>query len=97
MMSEAQRRKNAAQFVKDWQGRGYEKGETHSFWLSLLRDVYGVAYPESFIFFEEQVELSHISGGNTEWYSDFGRQVFSYKVNISLPYNPTPGIYPREI
>lgn len=45
----------------------------------------------------EQVELSHISGGNTEWYSDFGRQVFSYKVNISLPYNPTPGIYPREI
>lgn len=22
---------------------------------------------------------------------------FPYKVNISLPYNPTPGIYPREI
>lgn len=24
-------------------------------------------------------------------------RVFAYKVSISLPYNPTPGIYPREI
>lgn len=25
------------------------------------------------------------------------RLTFSYKVSINLPYNPTPGIYPREI
>jgi hypothetical protein len=31
------------------------------FWLALLRDVYGVEYPEQFITFEEQVHLDHTS------------------------------------
>ena len=31
------------------------------FWLSLLRDVYGVEHPEQFISFEEQVHLDHTS------------------------------------
>ena len=60
-MKEREQKAAAKQFAETWKGRGYEKGETHSFWLSLLRDVYGVAYPESFIFFEEQVDLSHKS------------------------------------
>nr|MBO6295246.1 SAM-dependent DNA methyltransferase [Schwartzia sp. (in: firmicutes)] len=60
-MKESEQKAAAKKFAETWKGRGYEKGETHSFWLSLLRDVYGVAYPESFIFFEEQVELSHKS------------------------------------
>ncbi|MBR4422621.1 MAG: hypothetical protein IKS68_00200, partial [Mailhella sp.] len=61
MMSDAQRRKNAARFVKDWQGRGYEKGETHAFWLQLLRDVCGAERPERLISFEKNVKLSHAS------------------------------------
>ncbi len=28
--------------MQQWTGRGYEKGETHSFWLSLLQDVLGM-------------------------------------------------------
>ena len=60
-MKESEQKAAAKKFAETWKGRGYEKGETHSFWLSLLRDVYGVAYPESFIFFEEQVDLSHKS------------------------------------
>ena len=60
-MKENGQRAAAKKFAETWKGRGYEKGETHSFWLSLLRDVYGVAYPEGFIFFEEQVDLSHKS------------------------------------
>ena len=60
-MKENGQRAAAKAFAETWKGRGYEKGETHSFWLSLLRDVYGVAYPEGFIFFEEQVDLSHKS------------------------------------
>ena len=48
-------------FVARWNRRGYEKGETHSFWLSFLRDVLGVSEPEKFIRFEVPVKLKHIS------------------------------------
>ena len=48
-------------FVAQWSGRGYEKGETHSFWLSFLRDVLGISEPEKFIQFEVPVKLKHTS------------------------------------
>lgn len=32
----------ARKFAQKWAGRGYEKGDTHSFWLELLRDVVGM-------------------------------------------------------
>lgn len=46
-------------FVAQWSGRGYEKGECQPFWLSLLRDVFGVSEPEKFIRFEVPVKLKH--------------------------------------
>ncbi len=48
-------------FVAQCSGRGYEKGESHSFWLSLLRDVFGISEPEKFIRFEVPVKLKHTS------------------------------------
>ena len=48
-------------FVKQWTGRGYEKGETHTFWLSFLRDVLEISEPEKFIHFEVPVKLKHTS------------------------------------
>ena len=48
-------------FVAQWSGRGYEKGESHSFWLSFLRDVLGVSEPEKFICFEVPIKLKHTS------------------------------------
>ena len=51
----------AKAFVETWKDKGYEKGESQPFWLSLLRDVYGVEHPEQFITFEEQVHLDHTS------------------------------------
>ena len=48
-------------FIAQWSGRGYEKGETHSFWLNFLRDVLGVSEPEKFIRFEVPVKLKHTS------------------------------------
>lgn len=42
-------------FVEEWSGRGYEKGETHAFWLSLLRDVLEIEEPEKVISFEVPV------------------------------------------
>ena len=60
-MNEKERESSAKKFAKYWKGKGYEKGESQSFWLSLLRDVYGVEEPEKFIIFEEQVKLDHTS------------------------------------
>lgn len=60
-MTEAQQRSAARQFAAEWAGKGYEKGQSQPFWLSLLRDVYGVEHPEQFISFEDQIMLDHTS------------------------------------
>ncbi len=60
-MTDAEQRAAAKQFVKDWSGKGYEKGESQPFWIALLRNVYGIEQPEKFITFEEQVHLDHTS------------------------------------
>ncbi len=60
-MTDSQQRAAAKAFAAFWKGKGYEKGESQSFWLSLLRDVYGIKHPEQFIMFEEQVHLDHTS------------------------------------
>lgn len=48
-------------FAAFWKDKGYEKGESQTFWMSLLRDVYGIEHPEQFISFEDQVKLDHTS------------------------------------
>lgn len=60
-MTDARRRTAAKEFAAQWAGKGYEKGQSQPFWLSLLRDVYGVEHPETFITFEDQVALDHTS------------------------------------
>ena len=60
-MKDTEIRQHAKAFVEYWKDKGYEKGESQSFWLSLLRDVLGVAEPEKFIQFEEQVMIDHTS------------------------------------
>lgn len=41
-LTPVERKKAAKAFAAKWAGRGYEKGDTASFWLELLRDVVGV-------------------------------------------------------
>ncbi len=60
-MTDIQQKAAARQFVKDWSGRGYEKGHSQPFWIDLLSKVYGVENPAQFIIFEEQVRLDHTS------------------------------------
>lgn len=60
-MSDIEIRKKAKAFAEYWDGKGYEKGESQPFWLSLLRDILGVEHPEQFISFEDQVKLDHTS------------------------------------
>ena len=60
-MTDAQQRSAAKQFAADWAGKGYEKGHSQTFWLALLSKVYGVAEPDKFITFEDQIMLDHTS------------------------------------
>ena len=60
-MTEKERKAAAKNFVNYWSSKGYEKGESQSFWLSLLRDILGVEKPETIIRFEDKVMLDHTS------------------------------------
>ncbi len=60
-MTEKEQKSAAKAFAEYWKDKGYEKGESQAFWMSLLRDVYDVTHPEQFISFEDQVKLDHTS------------------------------------
>ena len=60
-MTETEKKIAAKKFAEYWANKGYEKGESQPFWLSLLRDVLGVNHPEEVIKFEEQVKLDNTS------------------------------------
>ena len=52
-MQEKNKRTAAKEFAEYWKDKGYEKGQSQTFWLMLLRDVLGVEHPEQIISFEE--------------------------------------------
>ena len=60
-MKDTEQRAAAKAFAEYWKERGDEKSDSQSFWLTLIRDVLGVAEPEKFIVFEERVKLDHTS------------------------------------
>lgn len=43
-------KKSRKSFVETWKGRGYEKGETQQFWLSLLTNVLGYEHNDTVLF-----------------------------------------------
>ena len=61
-MTDTQHKIAAIKFAEFWKDKGYEKGESQPFWLSLLRDVFDVAEPEKYIKFEDQVKLDTSTG-----------------------------------
>ncbi len=60
-MTPIQQQTAAKEFARFWQGKGYEKGESQTYWLTLLNQVLGIEHPEQFIVFEQQVQLDHTS------------------------------------
>lgn len=60
-MTEREQRAAARQFSIDWKDRGYEKGESQVFWMSLLSKVFGISEPDKYMTFEEKVKLDHTS------------------------------------
>jgi len=60
-MKDTQQRVAAKTFAKNWENRGYEKGDSQVFWVELLTTVFGVTEISQFISFEDQVHLDHTS------------------------------------
>ena len=56
MANNTTQKQAAKQFVQDWSGKGYEKGETSRFWIALLQNVFGIQDATKFIEFELPVK-----------------------------------------
>ena len=56
MSMDNSRNRAARQFVKEWSGKGYEKGETQRFWIDLLHTVFGIDNPTKMMEFELPVK-----------------------------------------
>lgn len=56
MATNTTQKQAAKQFVQDWSGKGYEKGETSSFWIALLQNVFGLQDATKFVEFEMPVK-----------------------------------------
>ena len=65
-LSPAEQTAAAKEFADFWAGKGYEKGQTQPFWLSLLR-VLGVGRPETFIEFEDAARMDEAHGFIDGW------------------------------
>ena len=62
-MTNAEQREAARRFINAWKGKGYEKGDTQRFWMSLLSDVLGMDHAADKIEFEKEVAI----GGQTKF------------------------------
>ena len=60
-MNDLEIRKQAKAFANFWANKGYEKGQSQVFWLSLLNKILDVENPEQYISFEDKVMLDHTS------------------------------------
>ncbi len=60
-MTPVQQAQAAKEFAEYWQGKGNEKSDTHAFWFSLLRQVFGMENPEQNVDTEKPVPLDHMS------------------------------------
>lgn len=61
-MNDKEQSKKVKEFAEFWKGKGYEKGQSQTFWLQLLSDVFGIDKPSEFIEFEDQVHIDKNTG-----------------------------------
>ena len=61
-MKDSEQKKAARLFAEQWKDRGYEKGESQSFWIDLLHSVMGIERPQDIITFEDKVNIDKSNG-----------------------------------
>ncbi|MCD8295496.1 MAG: N-6 DNA methylase [Clostridia bacterium] len=60
-MTDTEQKTAAKAFAERWKGHGYEKGESQTFWIELLTQVFGVENASDVIKFEQEVHLDNTS------------------------------------
>jgi len=61
-MTDKEQSQKAKEYAEFWKDKGYEKGQSQTFWLQLLNDVFGIDKPSEFIEFEDQVHIDKNTG-----------------------------------
>ena len=61
-MTDNEKKKAAKAFAEYWADKGYEKGESQSFWLDLLQNVLEMENAAHHVIFEEQVKIDRANG-----------------------------------
>jgi len=61
-MTDNEKKKAAKAFAEYWTDKGYEKGESQSFWLDLLQNVLEMENAAHHVIFEEQVKIDRANG-----------------------------------
>ena len=61
-MTDKEQKQAAKSFAEFWKNKGYEKGQSQTYWLQLLNQVLGIEKPEEFIEFEDQVHIDKNTG-----------------------------------
>ena len=61
-MKSVDQKKAAKEFAERWKNKGYEKGESHKFWIDLLENVLGISDAVDFIKFEDTVHIDKATG-----------------------------------
>ena len=61
-MKSVDQKKAAKEFAERWKNKGYEKGESHKFWIDLLENVLGIIDAVDFIKFEDTVHIDKATG-----------------------------------
>ncbi len=61
-LTEKEQKKAAKEFAEYWKDKGYEKGQSQTFWIELLQKVLGVEDPTHYISFEDQVHIDKSTG-----------------------------------
>ena len=62
MAQDTQRKNKVAAFAKYWEDKGYEKGDSQTFWNMLLRELFDITEPEQYIEYEDQVMMDASTG-----------------------------------
>lgn len=61
-MKSVDQKKAAKEFAERWKNKGYEKGESHKYWIDLLENVLGISDAVDFIKFEDTVHIDKATG-----------------------------------
>ena len=78
----------AREFVKDWNGKGYEKGETQCFWIDLLDRVFSVPNASNYIEFEKPIKLESDKQGFIDGYIPSAKVLIEKKGSHVDPRKP---------